>query len=33
MSKSRRVFSKDYKTKVDLEALKDKITIEVLAQK
>ena len=33
MSKSRRVFSKDYKAKVVLEALKEKSTIEVLAKK
>lgn len=29
MSKSRRVFSKDFKAKVVLEALKEKSTIEV----
>jgi transposase len=33
MSKSRRVFSKDFKAKVVLEALKEKNTIEVLAKK
>lgn len=33
MSKSRRVFSKDFKAKVVLEALKEKSTIEVLAKK
>jgi transposase-like protein len=33
MSKSRRVFSKEFKAKVVLEALKEKSTIEVLAKK
>lgn len=33
MSKSRRVFSKDFKAKVVLEALKEKNTIEALAKK
>jgi transposase-like protein len=33
MSKSRRVFSKEFKSKVVLEALKEKSTIEVLAKK
>jgi transposase-like protein len=33
MSKSRRVFSKDFKAKVVLEALKEKSTIEALAKK
>ena len=33
MSKSRRVFSKEFKSKVVLEALKEKNTIEVLAKK
>lgn len=33
MSKTRRVFSKDFKSKVVLEALKEKETIEVLAKK
>jgi transposase len=33
MSKSRRVFSKYFKAKVVLEALKEKNTIEVLAKK
>ena len=31
MSRSRRVFSKEFKAKVVLEALKEKNTIEVLA--
>ena len=33
MSRTRRVFSKDFKSKVVLEALKEKETIEVLAKK
>jgi transposase-like protein len=33
MSKIRRVFSKEFKAKVVLEALKEKSTIEVLAKK
>ena len=33
MSKTRRVFSKDFKAKVVLEALKEKSTIEALAKK
>jgi|Laugrespbdmm15sn_2_1035079.scaffolds.fasta_scaffold236296_2 transposase len=33
MSKTRRVFSTDYKAKVVLEALKEKNTIEVVAKK
>lgn len=33
MSKSRRVFSKEFKAKVVLEALKEKSTVEVLAKK
>ena len=33
MSKTRRVFSTDYKAKVVLEALKEKSTIEVVAKK
>ena len=33
MSKNRRVFSKDFKAKVVLEALKEKNTIEALAKK
>ena len=33
MSRSRRVFSKEFKAKVVLEALKEKNTIEVLAKK
>ena len=32
MSKTRRVFSKDFKAKVVLEALKEKSTIEALAK-
>jgi transposase len=33
MSRSRRTFGKDFKSKVVLEALKEKDTIEVLAKK
>ena len=33
MSKSRRVFSKDFKARVVLEALKEKSTVEALAKK
>ncbi len=33
MSKIRRNFSKDFKTKVVLEALKERSTLEVLAKK
>jgi transposase len=33
MSKSRRVFSKEFKAKVVLEALKEKSSLEVLAKK
>jgi transposase len=33
MSKTRRTFGKDFKSKVVLEALKEKDTIEVLAKK
>lgn len=33
MSKTRRVFSKEFKAKVVLEALKEKSTIEALAKK
>ena len=33
MSKTRRVFGKDFKAKVVLEALKEKQTLEVLAKK
>jgi transposase len=33
MSKSRRVFSKEFKAKVVLEALKEKSTVESLAKK
>jgi len=33
MSKSRRVFGKDFKAKVVLEALREKETLEVLAKK
>ena len=33
MSRTRRVFSKDFKSKVVLEALKEKETLEVLAKK
>jgi transposase-like protein len=33
MSKTRRTHSKEFKTKVVLEALKEKSTIEVLAKK
>ena len=33
MSRTRRVFSKDFKAKVVLEALKEKSTIELLAKK
>lgn len=33
MSRTRRVFSKEFKSKVVLEALKEKETIEVLAKK
>ena len=33
MSRTRRTFGKDFKSKVVLEALKEKETIEVLAKK
>ena len=33
MSRTRRVFGKDFKAKVVLEALKEKETLEVLAKK
>ncbi|WP_016991162.1 hypothetical protein [Flavobacterium sp. ACAM 123] len=33
MSRTRRVFGKDFKAKVALEALRDKETLEVLAKK